>query len=71
MSEEKKTRLGVKDYITIASFVFLAGGFWVKVQIMNERIHKLEKINPELIEYKLDRIEKSLADLEDLIKELG
>ncbi len=79
MSEEpKKLKLGTRDYITIGSFLFLAGVSWAgmisqgdKIQDQNKRIENLEKINPDLIEHRLGEIEESLDDIEDLIKELG
>lgn len=66
----KKSNFSWKDYITIASIIFLAGGGWAKIQSIDERVQKVEKINPELIDYKLNKIEQGMIELKEMIKDL-
>lgn len=62
--------LGLKDYVMIAGFIFTAGGMWFRVESMDSRLKKLEQYNPELIEYRLNELDKDIGEILSLVKEL-
>jgi len=72
---EKRFRLDLKDYITLLTIAFMAGGGWFQlnqqeiiIDELKSRITKTEAINPQLIEYRLTQIEVSVREIKDLLK---
>lgn len=63
-------KLSIKDWLMILTIVFVAGGAWYKIDAMSDRVEKLEKINPELINYRLNAIDENISELKTLIKQI-
>lgn len=65
-----KYGLSVKDWIIIAALLFEAGGAFFMLRNHDSRIEKIEGINPQLIEYRLGKIEESVKDQDKKLEEI-